>query len=142
MPTYSKGTLTEFCDINQNVIAVGDKLRAEDGSLWTINRYLQAVPDGPGHCINKLAAFVHQYKPVILDDEKPAKAEAPKVEAPKVETPKVEESPVVIEPAVPEGADDDNRAWLLQNMLDQELVDELRARGFTVTAKKTIVIEL
>lgn len=132
MPTYAKGTLTEFYDVNQNVIAVGDKLRAEDGSLWTINRYLQAVPDGPGHCINKLAAFVHQYKPVILDDEKPAKAEAPKVE----------ESPVVIEPAIPEGADDDNRAWLLQNMSDQELVDELRARGFTVTAKKTIVIEL
>lgn len=132
MPTYAKGTLTEFYDVNQNVIAVGDKLRAEDGSLWTINRYLQAVPDGPGHCINKLAAFVHQYKPVILDDEKPAKAEAPKVE----------ESPVVIEPVIPEGADDDNRAWLLQNMSDQDLVDELRARGFTVTAKKTIVIEL
>lgn len=133
MPTYAKGTLTEFCDVNQNVIAVGDKLRAEDGSLWTINRYLQAVPDGPGLCINKLAAFVHQHKPVIVDDEEPIEP----TEAPEME------KEIATEPDAHKMTEDTdiNRAWRLE-ISDAELAEELRSRGFTVTAKKTIVIEL
>lgn len=176
MPTYAKGTLTEFCDIQGDLIAVGDRLRAEDGSYWRINKYLQAVPEGEGMCINKLAAFIREKQPVIAtNEEKPSTPPTP-TEKPSAEMPIKGEKRSNFTPISTElrkctkcgrellksefyansntckeckkerakklRAEAREKKEGLGGFTDAELAEQLRARGFDVTAVKRITIEL
>lgn len=122
MSKLKKGTFVAL-DKNFKNICVGDHVRDAEGFIYTINAYGRAVKkaDKTRHALSDL----HEPELYIPEGAKAAKS-TPKAEAaPKEDTPTEGDAGVTLTEAS-----------------DQQLADELRRRGYKLTAKKTVTTKL
>lgn len=122
MSKLKKGTFVAL-DKNFKNICVGDHVRDADGFIYTINAYGRAVKkaDKTRHALSDL----REPELYIPEGAKAAKS-TPKAEAaPKKENPTEGDTSVTLAKAS-----------------DQQLADELRRRGYKLTAKKTVTTKL
>lgn len=145
----AKGASTGMFDANNNEIFNGSYLEASDLSIWRINCYRQAVPEGDGKAMG-LAEFLRKMAPAQLVTEEEAKnakaAEAPLnvVEEPAKEVEVIDATVKTLE----ETRKALNDALAEMKLYDYRsvdagaLVEELRGRGWTVTCSKTVTVNL
>lgn len=170
------GTPTTFYDKKGNTIKVGDRIKHEDGTILTIDKFGRAVsPFGIVHDLKREPAernvAVADGKTVLtklakwtLTDETPAAPEGetvkpgddienmapPRIKDPRNESLKKEnwkknrkvedmEAEAVQHGCTPDEA---RRLLLLQDYQDEDLTDELRARGYHGEIKKSKTIRI
>lgn len=129
-----KGTGIGLNDVNGREIAVGDKvINLDSGIECTVNKYGNVV-DASGVTHNKRRLqIIAEWHPG--DDE--AKKMKPEVtESVKPEPMKLEEEDVEILEM-----NGTTEPLAFDCFEDQELADELRRRGYTVTASKVVIVE-
>lgn len=122
MSKLKKGTFVAL-DKDFKNICVGDLIRDADGYIYSVDAYGRAVKkaDKTTHALSDLEK-TELYVPEGAGNAEPtSKAEA----APKEKTP-AEGSKVIT----------------LAGASDQQLADELRRRGYKLTAKKTVTTKL
>lgn len=122
MSKLKKGTFVAL-DKNFKNICVGDLVRDAEGFIYTINAYGHAVKkaDKTRHALSDL----REPELYIPEGAKAAKSTPKAKAAPKKDAP-VESSAGV----------------KLAEATDQQLADELRRRGYKLTAKKTVTTKL
>jgi len=151
------GMKTQYTDINGAAIKVGDRIQhVKDNVTYTVNKYQQA--EGPHGVKLPLRGLYPSKNFRILADEEAAVAEDVTVDEAREILKEQEADPLALKPADPEvvkniltgkapdapapTAEDapDNSALI--DYKDEDLTDELRARGFRgkVTRTKTIII--
>lgn len=110
-------------DKNYNNVCVGDKIKDFEGYIYTIDKYGNAVRNDDG------ASFpLHKVQPFELYQPEPV--------APEPEPEDKTKEEIVDEMFGP------TRAEALEILTDQDLADELRRRGYEVTATKTTIVAL
>lgn len=122
MSKLKEGTFVAL-DKNFKNICVGDHVRDAEGLIYTVNAYGRAVKKGDKtrHALSDL----REPELYIPEGAKAAKS-TPKAEAaPKEDTPTEGSAGVKLAEAT-----------------DQQLADELRRRGYKLTAKKTVTTKL
>ena len=107
-------------DKNYKNVCVGDQIKDEDGLIYVIDKYGNAVEKGSG-----VVFRLHEIQPFELYNPEPI---APEPEQTKEQ--------IVDEMFGP------TRSEALEILTDQDLADELRRRGYEVKATKTTIVEL
>lgn len=122
MSKLKKGTFVGL-DKNYKNICVSDLVRDADGSIYTVDAYGRAVKkeDKTVHDLSGL----REPELYIPEEARTAKS-----------TPKAETAPKKDSPA------DGATGVKLTEATDQQLADELRRRGYKLTAKKTVTTKL
>lgn len=122
MSKLKKGTFVGL-DKNYKNICVSDLVRDADGNIYTVDAYGRAVKkeDKTVHDLSSLREPELYYPEGAGNTKSTPKAET----APKKDTP-------------PEG----DAGITLTEATDQQLADELRRRGYKLTAKKTVTTKL
>lgn len=122
MSKLKKGTFVAL-DKNFKNICVGDHVRDAEGFIYTVNAYGRAVKKAnkTRHALSDL----REPELYIPEGAKSAKSTPKPEAAPKKETPTEGDASVKLAEAS-----------------DQQLADELRRRGYKLTAKKTVTTKL
>lgn len=122
METMKKGANVGL-DKNYKNVCVGDQIKDWEGYIYTIDEYGNAVrhEDGASFPLHKVQPFeLYQPEPVAPEPEPEDKTK----------------EEIVDEMFGP------TRAEALEILTDQDLADELRRRGYEVTATKTTIVAL
>ena len=122
MSKLKKGTFVAL-DKDFKNICVGDLVRDTDGNIYSVDAYGRAVKkaDKTRHALSDLGKTELYVPEGTGDAESTSKAEA----APKEDTPA-----------------EDSKGVTLAEASDQQLADELRRRGYRLTASKTVTTKL
>ena len=122
MSKLKQGTFVAL-DKDFNNICVGDLVRDAEGFIYTIDAYGRAVKkaDKTRHALSDLGKTELYVPEEAGDAESTSEAEA----APKEDTPAEGSAGITLAEAT-----------------DQQLADELRRRGYTLTARKTVTTKL
>jgi hypothetical protein len=145
--TKQTGVDTTFKDINGNAIRVHNYIRDGEGQLYFINSHCQAVPEGgeaPAVELAKLVAFsdVTLLTPAeVLEVHKPAAKPRRGRHARAKEAPEAESQQAAQE-KVPDDMLPVSITMVLSAIPDKALADELRRRGYTLSASKPVFIQL
>ena len=129
MSKLKEGTFVAL-DKNTKNIYVGGFIKDADGFIYKIDNYGRAVrnDDKSIHDLKDLKEVEVYSAPT--DGKAPAEDPAARKKA---KSPRKRRTP---------SAEEGNKRAGLQNYTDQDLADELRARGYRLTAKKTINVKL
>jgi len=122
------GAESGYYDIYNNPIHVGERVKDSAGETWYINSWLQAVPDGEGKAI-PIRTLRTTLCELCAD-----KTESDLTESVKTQPVKESEEEAKAEEKQPRR--------VLDLYTDKELADELRRRGFELSASKTITVTL
>lgn len=129
MTTIRKGLSTGYSDVDGTSIKVGDRIQhVKDGVIYTVNKYQQAE-GAHGTKLPLRGLFTsHNYR--ILPSEEPAETDVAPTESDmaKAEAEAVDKS-VSVEEA--------RKIIALQDYDDEDLADELLARGYHGELKRT-----
>lgn len=144
------GVDTTFKDINGNAIRVHSYIRDGEGQLYFINSHCQAVPEGGDAPAVELAKLVEGSEVTLLTSEEVLDVHKPALEQrrrrlrPRRAKEGADAAPTQEGkgPEVPEGMLPVSITMVLSAIPDKALVDELRRRGYTLSASKIVFIQL
>lgn len=144
------GVDTTFKDINGNAIRVHSYIRDGEGQLYFINSHCQAVPEGGDAPAVELAKLVEGSEVTLLTSEEVLDVHKPALEQRRRRLRQrrakegADDAPAQEGkgPEVPEGMMPVSITMVLSAIPDKALADELRRRGYTLSASKPVFIQL
>ena len=144
------GVDTTFKDINGNAIRVHSYIRDGEGQLYFINSHCQAVPEGGDAPAVELAKLVDGSEVTLLTSEEVLDVHKPALEQrrrrlrPRRAKEGDDAAPAQEGkgPEVPEGMLPVSITMVLSALPDKVLAEELRRRGYTLSASKPVFIQL
>ena len=147
---HLSGVDTTFKDINGNAIRVHSYIRDGEGQLYFINSHCQAVPEGGEAPAVELAKLVEGSEVTLLTSEEVLDVHKPALEQrrrrlrPRRAKEGDDAAPAQEGkgPEVPEGMMPVSITMVLSAIPDKVLAEELRRRGYTLSASKPVFIQL
>ena len=147
---HLSGVDTTFKDINGNAIRVHSYIRDGEGQLYFINSHCQAVPEGGDAPAVELAKLVEGSEVTLLTSEEVLDVHKPALEQrrrrlrPRRAKEGDDAAPAQEGkgPEVPEGMLPVSITMVLSALPDKVLAEELRRRGYTLSASKPVFIQL
>jgi hypothetical protein len=147
---HLSGVDTTFKDINGNAIRVHSYIRDGEGQLYFINSHCQAVPEGGEAPAVELAKLVEGSEVTLLTSEEVLDVHKPALEQrrrrlrPRRAKEGDDAAPAQEGkgPEVPEGMLPVSITMVLSALPDKVLAEELRRRGYTLSASKPVFIQL
>lgn len=142
------GVDTTFKDINGNTIRVHSYIRDGEGQLYFINSHCQAVPEGGDAPAVELAKLVEGSEVTLLTPEEVLDVHKPAQKPRRGRHARAKEGADAAPaqegkgPEVPEGMMPVSITMVLSAIPDKALADELRRRGYTLSASKPVFIQL
>ena len=142
------GVDTTFKDINGNAIRVHSYIRDGEGQLYFINSHCQAVPEGGEAPAVELAKLVEGSEVTLLTPEEVLNVNKPaqKPRRSRLRPRRQETADAPAQegkgPEVPEGMMPVSITMVLSAIPDKVLAEELRRRGYTLSASKPVFIQL
>lgn len=145
---HLSGVDTTFKDINGNAIRVHSYIRDREGQLYFINSHCQAVPEGGEAPAVELAKLVESSEVTLLTSEEVLDVHKPAQKPRRGRHARAKEGADAAPaqegkgPEAPDGMLPVSITMVLSAIPDKALADELRRRGYTLSASKPVFIQL